>query len=288
MFGLIDKGFDAATLDNFRKYQRVAFSVLENVGASLKVGETEKQVARRIHKQMKIAGAQNFFHVPVALFGDRTAYPGDFGQLGALPTDRLLQRDDAVILDAAPIFDGYTVDTSYTMRFGRGGVPAELDSALEEFRGDVLVDVKAGFTMREIAQRVNEKVKAMGLENCHRKHIGLVLGHRVTMESNSLLRGKSVWGLAPRQSAYFVLKSLRASRGKPLESPNWNHTRQSDCPPQDGLWAIEPHVAKDGFGAKFEDLLLIQDGEAYYLDDDLPHTRRWAKLATKSVAAQKT
>ncbi len=287
MFGLIDNGFSAADLDRFRKHQRVAFDVLEVVGASLKAGETEKQVARRIHKQMKIAGAQNFFHVPVALFGDRTAYPGDFGQLGALPTDRILKRNDPVILDCAPIFDGYTVDTSYTMRFGRGGVPAELDSALKEFRGDVLADVKAGLTMREIAQRVNEKVKAKGLENCHRKHIGLVLGHRVTMESNALLRGKSVWGLAPRQSAYFVLKSLRASRGKPLETPNWNHTRQSGCPPQDGLWAIEPHVAKDGFGAKFEDLLLIQSGEAYYLDNDLPHTRRWAKLATKDVAAKR-
>lgn len=281
MFGLIDNGFSAAELALFRQHQRIAFDVLEMVGASLKAGETEKQVARRIHKQMKIAGAQNFFHVPVALFGDRTAYPGDFGQLGALPTDRILKHNDPVILDCAPIFDGYTVDTSYTMRFGSGDVPEELDSALKTLRDDVLVDVKTGFTMREIAQRVNEKVKVMGLENCHRKHIGLVLGHRVTVENNAMLRGKSVWGLAPRQSAYFALKSLRASRGRPLETPNWNHTRQSDCPPQDGLWAIEPHVAKDGFGAKFEDLLLIQNGEAYYLDNDLPHTRRWAKLAAK-------
>ena len=286
MFGLIDHGFSAADLDRFRQHQRVAFDVLEVVGASLKAGETEKQAARRIHKHMKVAGAQNFFHVPVALFGDRPAYPGDFGQLGALPTDRVLKPNDPVILDCAPIFDGYTVDTSFAMRFGNGGVPAELDRALEELRGDVLADVKAGLTMREIAQRVNEKVKRKGLENCHRKHIGLVLGHRVTMESNALLRGKSVWGLAPRQSAYFAVKSLRASRGKPLETPNWNHTRQSDCPPQDGLWAIEPHVAKDGFGAKFEDLLVIQNGEAYYLDNDLPHTRRWAMLATKRVAAK--
>jgi hypothetical protein len=72
-----------------------------------------------------------------------------------------------------------------------------------------------------------------------------------------------------------VGRSLLSSRFRPSLTPNWNHGRQSDCPPPDGLWAVEPHVARDGVGAKFEDLLVIRGGRAWYLDDDLPHTRRW-------------
>ncbi len=67
------------------------------------------------------------------MFGDRTAYPGDFGKLGAPPTERRLQAGDAVTLDCAPIFGGFTVDTSYCTSFG-GSVPLELDRALVEFR----------------------------------------------------------------------------------------------------------------------------------------------------------
>lgn len=43
-----------------------------------------------------------------------------------------------------------------------------------------------------------------------------------------------------------------------------------------GLWAVEPHLGFAGVGAKFEELLVITDDDAYWLDDDLPHVRRWA------------
>jgi len=75
--------------------------------------------------------------------------------------------------------------------------------------------------------------------------------------------------------SWFFINSLRSMRGKPGLSPNWNHARQSDIATPDGLWAIEPHVARDGFGAKFEDLLVVQDGQAWFLDDALPHHLRW-------------
>jgi Xaa-Pro aminopeptidase len=223
---------------------------------------------------MRAAGAQNYFHVPVALFGERTAYPGDFGPFEALPTDRVLAAGEAVILDAAPIFDGHTVDVSYTLCFG-GEVPRVLDDTLRDARRRIADGVRQGLTMKQVARELDAELVRRGLQNCHRKHIGKVLGHRVTLETNAFLRRRSVWGLAPRQVGWFVLRSARSARGRPDLSPNWNHTRQSDGPAPDGLWAIEPHVAQGGFGAKFEDLLLVQGREARYLDDDLPHTRRW-------------
>ena len=44
----------------------------------------------------------------------------------------------------------------------------------------------------------------------------------------------------------------------------------------DGLWAVEPHLGKEGrLGAKWEELLVIQDGRVSWLDDDTPHVRYW-------------
>ena len=51
---------------------------------------------------------------------------------------------------------------------------------------------------------------------------------------------------------------------------------QSDCPMQPGLWAVEPHVARDTTGAKFEEILVVTGERAYSLDDDLSHCRRWS------------
>ncbi|OXH82904.1 Xaa-Pro aminopeptidase, partial [Burkholderia multivorans] len=60
-----------------------------------------------------------------------------------------------------------------------------------------------------------------------------------------------------------------------------------------GLWAVEPHLGFAGVGAKFEELLVITEDDAYWLDDGLPHVRRWQRrlaeraqtVATVSAAA---
>jgi len=37
------------------------------------------------------------------------------------------------------------------------------------------------------------------------------------------------------------------------------------------LWAVEPHLARGDIGVKWEELLVIENGDAYWLDDAVPH-----------------
>ena len=67
-------------------------------------------------------------------------------------------------------------------------------------------------------------------------------------------------------------------------SPLWNGGHRSDHAPVPGMWAIEPHLGFHGVGVKFEELLVVTDDDAYWLDDDLPHVRRWARADQKVVA----
>lgn len=275
--------FSADQLATWRRLQAQVYGVLADVADTLRAGDSERTVARRLHRALKAIGAQSYFHVPVALFGDRTAYPGNFGQLEALPTDRMLADGDAVILDAAPLLQGYIVDCSYAAP--RPGVElGEFDELLRQLRALILERAKARANMREVAREVDQRIRDAGFENCHRKHIGKVLGHRATYTPHPRLARRRVWGLSPLPAWYFLVSSLRASRGRPELTPNWNHTRQSDTPMQPGLWAVEPHLGRGAVGAKFEELLVVTADDAWWLADSaadgvLPHHQRWERLA---------
>jgi Xaa-Pro aminopeptidase len=249
--------------------------VVETAAKRLEPGITEREVARRVRKAFHQEGVHTYFHVPVVLFGDRTAYPGEFGQLEALSTDRVLRPGDAVILDAAPIYDGFMVDTSYAFTLAPDERFDRLDRRLKELRDLILDLTRQRLSMRQISRAVNEQIRAFGVENCHRKHIAAVLGHRVTRVSTGWMRDTRLWGLAPREVGWFFATTALARAGLSSLTPNWNHTRSCECPPQPGLWAIEPHLGYEGVGVKFEEILVVTDTNAYWLDEDLPHQRRW-------------
>lgn len=281
------RDFTAEQLRRFAELQRAVYGVLEAVAETLRPEVTEREVARRIHRTLRSElGMKSYFHVPVALFGERTAYPGKFGQLEALPTERRLQAGEVAILDCAPIIEGYTIDCS--MAWAPPASPAartfaEADGLLQRLRGLILArargDAGQRGNMRDIAREVDRTITEAGFENCHRKHIAAVLGHRVMRSESPRLDRARVWGLGVIPATWFLATTAWANRKHPAATPNWNHTRHSNAPLQPGLWAVEPHVARDGVGVKFEEMLLVTDDDVRFLDDELAHTRRWQRAA---------
>jgi len=272
------RDFTSGQLERFKALQRQVYATLQEVAATLEPGITEQAVAQRMRRALRRQGARTYFHVPVALFGERSAYPGEFGRFEALPTTRVLRDQDAVILDAAPVLDGFTIDCSYAVpRAGAdGAVFRAADALLSRCRALILERAEQRANMRAVAREVDAMIRAAGFENCHRKHIGCVLAHRITRSAAGWLGSRRVWGLSPLPVGYFLVNGVRSRRSRAELTPNWNHTRQSDCAMQPGLWAVEPHVARGATGVKFEEMLVVTEERAYYLDDDLPHRRRWS------------
>ena len=274
------QNFNDEELQNFCRYQRLSFQILEETALSLKPGDSEISTARKLRKAFHEAGAHNYFHVPVALFGERSAYPGEFGAFEALATDRVLQEKDTVILDAAPIFDGYTVDTSHAFNFGNSEVFDRIDRELPVLRDLIAQWVNDGKMFQKIAWDVDDYIRERGFENCHRKHIGAVLGHLVTKSTTQRLASWSYKGLAVKQVSWFLARSRFSG-----PTPNWNHTNACKDVAPHGLWAVEPHLAEGNVGAKFEEILIIDENGARWLDDDLPHHRRWAEFTPTGKTA---
>jgi len=269
------RDFNEDELGKFKDFQRRSYDTLEAVAAELMEGVSEIEVARKIRKRFHEQGVHTYFHVPVVLFGERTGYPGDFGQLEALSTDQKLEKGMAIILDAAPIYEGHIVDTSLSTTFGENATHRMLHPKLEAFRDQLLADVKAGMEFRDIENKSNAMIEEIGAENCHRKHIGEVIGHRVFKVKDRWWNRFTIKQLSVRHVLWLLWKSLAAVKGWQDQSPNWNHRRTSAHKPFPGLWAVEPHFAVDGVGVKFEEIMVITDESAYWLDDDLPHTRGW-------------
>jgi len=276
------KNFSQDALDHFRELQRLSFSILENMAATLQEGQTERDVAKALVKAYRAAGTGSFFHLPVVLFAERTALPDDGDKKwktgNFFPKSRALKKGDSVIMDAAPLFKGYLVDTSYSFCFGDNPKHAEMMGNLAGFRDQVCRAVNEGQTFKAIADKVGSDIRAMGYEPVHQKHPGEVLGHR-TLKIANLPFDWRLQGFDGVALTWFGWKEKLAQSGWGKHSPLWNESKTSDHAPHDGLWLVEPHAGDGPVGAKWEEILVIDNGKARWLDDNPPHVYQWSQIA---------
>ncbi len=267
------EGHTDEQLAGFRAAQRLAYECTEAIAATLTEGTTEREATAAMRRWLGERGVRHYFHHPFAWFGDRSAFAGFRVPLQFFPTDRRLTEGMPYILDVAPVVEGYTADVGYTGCLGDNPVLDLLMADLEEYRGLVLDGVRARRSLRAIYDDVDDLIRVHGYENRHRAYPFGVIAHRVRHQPG---------GGPPVTVARFGLRALvglagdlRAGR-RGGWSPLWGPTRASDHAPAPGLWAVEPHLGFRGVGAKFEELLVVTDDDAWWLDDDLPHVRAWA------------
>lgn len=291
--------YSAADLDRFRQVQRVAYDIALRVESQLQAGLTEAEACTLIAAAQAEHEVIQVFHRPYAWFGAHTqpGYgegPGDASDAVELaatgvepstsmfPTDQRLAEGDAVILDLAPVAHGVASDIAYSCAFGHNDVLAELDAGLARIRTLLLEGIRAGESMLMLYHELDEQVAKHGWESCHHRYADRALGHLVfplghDPERSSPLPG---WGTAAAEQMLAAgIEALDHGTCYPL----WNDSAFTDYPATPGLWAIEPHIGRDGTGAKFEELLVVTGDDAYWLDDALPHTQRWAAAGYSTV-----
>ncbi len=277
------KNFSDKEFDRFKKYQNLSFEILSTVAQELVEGVTEKEVARKLVKLYRQEGVASFFHLPVALFGERTALPGDWSIGHFFPRSRTLMPNDPVILDAAPLFNGFLVDTSYSLCFGKDSEHDAMMLHLSSYRESIREAVNQGQSFKSIAEAVESTMLTSGYKPVHQKHPGEVLGHRAIKTTNLPFRPK-MQGFDAISLSWFKFMDGLAHRKTALKSPLWNSSEASEHAPHDGLWLVEPHAGNDRIGAKWEEILVIENGQAHWLDDNPPHVEYWAKLSSVNHA----
>lgn len=274
-------GYTPADLRGFKEVQQLSYACAESVAARLKPGVTERDAARMQREWLRERGVRDWFHLPFAWFGDRTAFTGFRIPLQFFPTNRRLEPGMPFILDMAPIHHGFTSDIGYSGALGLNPVHERLMSDLREHRELILREVRERRTLREIYEDVERLMVEQGHANRHRAYPFGVIAHKVDRVPDRRW-SPTLFGFGTN-----ALKGLAkdAAHGhRDGWSPLWSPYRFSDHPPRPGLWAVEPHLGFRGTGAKFEEILVVTDSRdpeegAFWLDEDLPHVRRWQEEA---------
>lgn len=265
---------DNNDLEQFRSVQRLAYDAAEAVAKDLKPGMTERQAAHMQEVWLRDHGVTDWFHAPFAWFGDRTAFQGFKVAWQFLPTNRRLEENMPFILDNAPVKNGYVADIGYAGVLGENPILDRILDDLCEHRSLILDEIRARHTMQAVSRAVDRLTLRQGHEPRHKAYPFEVLAHQVrrqplrqSPEPSTLFR----FGIGALETLGRMTLVARRQGWSPL----WSSNEGSSHPPIPGLWAVEPHLGFNGVGAKFEELLVITEDDAFWLDENTPHVRRW-------------
>ena len=165
------------------------------------------------------------------------------------------QNEDIFILDVAPIYQGYIADIGYTHSLGKNPALEKVKSCLSHFRNRIPELFSGKLTGSQAWKVIDDEIRGYGYLNIHKKYPFSVLGHRVH-ETNE--RFSKIKFLNFGWQSYWTLLS-RGLFGQLL-----NGDFEGDLK---GLWAIEPHLGTKYFGAKFEEILVVDEKGATWLED---------------------
>ena len=283
--------YSATELDQFRQGQRLAYEIAQVVESQLRVGMTEVEACTLIESAQTRHDVVQVFHHPFVWFGTRTLLGPDWAPAAGarrraaagfdpaasafFPTETELDEGMPLILDLAPVVRGVSSDISYSCRVGANGLFDDLDRGLARIRTFLLEGVRAGETLASLARELDVLLGQRGWQNCHRHYPERALGHLVFPLAADPDRPSPLPGFGAA-AAEGLLAAGRAARGTRTSGPVWNDGPFADYPAAPGVWAVEPHIGREDVGVKFEELLVVTENDAYWLDDALPHSQRWA------------
>lgn len=281
----------AEELAGFRRAQRLAYDCAEAVHAEMQPGITERAVAARMKQYLLDHGADDCFHEPFAWFGDRTAFRGPiaFKQLGGFnpafyPGLRRLEENMPFILDCAPTIHGCTADIGYCGVLGENRILDRLMDDLIEYRALILAQVKQRRPLAEISRAVDALCAKHGYDPRHKAYPFETLAHRIEkLKDDGRKSHLKIANFGVRNISELLRDRFKGAREG--WNPIWNSSEKSNHAPTPGLWAVEPHLGFRDVGAKWEELLVVTEDDAFWLDDDVPHVRRWAERGLWKQAA---
>jgi len=260
-----------ADVKGIAEAQRVAREVVLRVAEGVRPGDSERRVCARMEREFSKARVKHWLHTPYAWWGERTRFDwhGTW-EINALPSERVLQEGEAFVLDAAPIVAGFPADFAYSgCAIGDPEATAthrELLARLAALKREILTWALSEAGSAGLCRRVAQNIEAAGSDVIHTRYPARVLGHT--------LNGFPNWcTFAPRLGTGFQLPLLLTYatalvRHHLVGAPYPFLNAGAPGRPQ-GLYAVEPHLGKGVLGAKFESVLLVDDGETRWLDPEL-------------------
>lgn len=255
------------TVRGVGRAQALAREVVLEVAATVRPGQTERDVVDALERGFARAKVKRWIHTPYAWFGARSRFFGfEHWEADALPTERRLEAGEPFVLDAAPLVQGFPAD--FAVSGVAGALPAHerLLSTLRALKAELVTLAKTAEDGTALFRVVGARAQALGAQVVHDRYPAGVLGHTFNPFPN-------LFGHLPRVGdgfqppllgTYAVALAAHQLLGRPYPMIN-----EGARGPVRGLFAVEPHLADGEVGAKFESILLVDGDETRWLDPEL-------------------
>lgn len=257
-FGRSSTEVNDETSAKFLKAQQLSYQCAIEIGRQIRPGWTEKETANLMDQYLRDYGVKTFFHQSFAWFGHHSRFTGFNHYWKFLPTNRVLHEDDVIILDTAPMVNGFVGDIGFAFSLKPHNELIQARKYLVDLRSRIPELFKSAQTAGEVWVTIDNEFRDRGYDNCHKLYPFGVLGHRVHYVPQNEIPG------ILRPFAWQAVRDFLKVGIYPDLLGKWH---SGDL---DGYWAIEPHVGANGFGSKFEEILVIDQGEIYWLDEKAP------------------
>ena len=161
---------DADEIAVIRRSVALNEQVFRLVHATIEPGMTEQEIALALELTMRELGAERPSFETIVAFGEHAAHPH------AVPTDRILQSGDLVLIDMGLVLEGYCSDMTRT--FAVGEPSSQFRERVRLVRRAQLAGIRtirAGVTGREVDRAARRVIADAGFG----KYFQHALGHGV-------------------------------------------------------------------------------------------------------------
>src|SRR3989304_4275120 len=235
-------------LEGYLEARNFAKGAGKEIVSRIKTGMNEKEIEDIAYDVFRTSGIKQHWHMPVIGVGKGSTKLKDMYTLMSsymTKHTRTLLENDIVLIDIAPVYNGYPAD--YTISHVTGSNP-DLE-ALAAYAHDVSYmiagQVNQGMVVADVFQHAKELIKA-------KPEYTLALPPLISM-GHRLCRIPPLWQRFPEPGLTYLLL-----RGRSFISSG-NSAQMS------GLWVIEPYLMYKERAAKFEGLVHVGE-ETMILD----------------------
>lgn len=237
-------------LEGYRNSQLVASQLAQKICAGIRELMTEADAHALASDIFKEAGVSGHWHHPVIGFGPGTL---KIKNLRSIALGRLLRRNrritkgDLLMVDIAPIINGYPSDYTETRVFGQNG----------DLNGMINYTHDLANRIVEMIPRVRHANELWHwAKNTTRSETGYLLAHPpVIWLGHRIQKFPNGWPQSAGLRFIFLWMHFNGS----FVSARNQH-------PMRGLWAIEPYILGSGRAAKWEELVYYDGTELIRLN----------------------
>ena len=201
-------------IKKLRKAAKIGSDCFDYICTIIKPGMTEKEISKKIYDFFVKNGATGLSFDTIVGAGINSA------QIHSIPTDRIIEEKDIILIDMGCVYDGYCSDMSRTIFVGEPTQKQkEIYNLVIEAYENAISNIKIGITTKEADLFGRQKILDKGYDYAH------ALGHGIGTEVHE----------------------------NPILSP-----KREDLLEENMVFSIEPGIyLENEFGVRIEDVGLL-------------------------------